>query len=341
MNEMSNRTAGKIKKMRTVIALLTAFSVLICAVGAVGLAFMLRREKNYREAINRQYNIINEKQRIIDEEMIPITKFKDYATRYGVSIHFVQQFLSDCIVYNNDYGMVFAPVDDTLKMNSIDTSDIVDMNGRRTYPENDDYTVKTAVDVSQYQGNINWNSVAADGVDAAFIRVGYRGYGAGELKTDSYYYANISGALSAGLDVGVYFFSQAITTEEAVAEADYVLSKISGYNVTLPIVFDMEEISGADARANNLSAKEITDITIAFCERIKAAGHTPMVYGNVEWMCDHLEYSRLEGYAKWFAQYSTRFYFPYDIYAWQYTESGKVNGISGGADVNLIFLPKN
>ena len=143
------------------------------------------------------------------------------------------------------------------------------------------------------------------------------------------------------MEVGVYFFSQAITVDEAIEEADYVLSKLSGYNITLPIVFDMEKIENAEARANSLTAEEITEITLAFCNRIKQAGHTPMVYGNVEWMCERLEYSRLEGYAKWFAQYSGRPFFPYDIYMWQYTDSGKVNGISTGADLSLVFLPKN
>ena len=102
----------------------------------------------------------------------------------------------------------------------------------------------------------------------------------------------------------------------------------------------MEKIEGAEARANSLSAEEATDIAIAFCERIKAAGHTPMVYGNIEWMCDKMELERIDGYAKWFAQYTPKPFFPYDMYAWQYTESGKVNGISTGADLSLIFIPE-
>ena len=102
----------------------------------------------------------------------------------------------------------------------------------------------------------------------------------------------------------------------------------------------METIEGVNARANDLDAKTATDIAIAFCDRIKLEGYTPMVYGNVEWMCDHLELSRLEEYPKWFAQYTSKFFFPYDMLMWQYTESGKVNGIYTGADISLMFIPK-
>lgn len=342
LNELAPRINKRIKKLHIIIALLTAFSLLLCIAGCVCCAIVLRREGNYKAAIKSQRGTIAEKQRIIDEEMIPIEKFKDYADRYGVNIHFIQQFIIDAIVYKNDSGICYSPINHTLKMNSVDTSLISDVNGRKVYVENDLYDVKTVVDVSQYQGSVNWSAVAGDGVDAAIIRLGYRGYGAsGDLKTDSYFYSNISGAAAAGLDVGVYFFSQAITPEEAIAEAEFVLNKISAYNVALPIVFDMETINGVDARANNLSAKQITEITTAFCEKIAAAGYTPMVYGNIEWMCDKLELDKLEKYPKWFAQYTSRPFFPYDMLMWQYTESGSVNGIYTGADLSLMFIPKN
>ena len=340
LEEMRSRSAKRIKKLHIIIAVLTAFCLLLCVVGVVGLSLVLKREGNYKSAIQRLNNTVSEKQRIIREDMISKEVFKDYAARYGVSTHFIQQFVDDAIVYKNDYGIAYAPIDKSLAENEIDFSKISEINGRKEYTDTEKFDVKTAVDVSSYQGYINWNSVAADGVDCAIIRAGYRGYSAGDVVTDSYFHTNIRGALDAGLEVGVYFFSQAITVEEAIAEADFILSKISGYNVTLPIVFDMEEISNAEARANSLSAKEVTDITVAFCERIKQAGYTPMVYGNIEWMCDKMELERIDGYAKWFAQYTPKPFFPYDIYAWQYTESGKVNGISTGADLSLIFIPE-
>jgi len=341
LEDMRSRTAKRIKKLHIIIAVLTAFCLILCVVGIISLNIVLKREDNYKSAIKRLNSNISEKQRIINEDMISKESFKDYAARYGVSTHFIQQFIDDAIVYKNDYGIAYSPIDESLTKNGIDTSKISDINGRKEFTATEDYEVKTAVDVSSYQGYINWSSVAADGIDCAFIRVGYRGYSAGDIVTDSYYSTNIRGALDAGLEVGIYFFSQAITVDEAIAEADFVLSKISGYDVTLPIVFDMERLSNADARANSLTKDQITDITVAFCDRIKQAGYTPMVYGNIEWMCDYVELGRLEGYNKWFAQYSSRPFFPYEMYMWQYTEEGKVNGISYGADLNLVFIPKN
>lgn len=338
MNEQNIRDFKKNSKSKAVIALLLSLCLLlICALGG-GIWIYIRHRSNFEAAIDRLYDTVNEKQRIIEEEMISKDLFKEYAVRYGINTQFVQQFVDDAIVYKNETGIAYAPIDDTLKKTFVDTSLISTVNGRRIY-NSTDIQAKTVVDVSRYQKSINWNSVAGDGVDGAMIRVGYRGYSQyGEINGDSYFSSNINGALNAGLDVGVYFFSQAITEEEAIEEAEYVISKIKDYDVTLPVVFDMEEIPDSDARANSLSSAKITDITIAFCERIAQAGYTPMVYGNTKWMCEKVEISRLEKYGKWIAQYNNRPYFPYEYEMWQYTETGTVNGIPGNADINLMFI---
>ena len=116
---------------------------------------------------------------------------------------------------------------------------------------------------------------------------------------------------------------------------------MKGYTVRYPIVFDMEEITTEGARTANLTAAQITDLTIAFCERIKSAGYTPMIYGNVKWMMEHVELSRLTSYQKWFAQYYNKPFFPYEFQIWQYTNKGKVNGITGEVDLNLCFVNYN
>ncbi len=213
----------------------------------------------------------------------------------------------------------------------------VDENGIIEY--NDGIvTSKKGIDVSKFQGNIDWRSVKADGVEYAFIRMGYRGYGsAGKLVTDETFEKNIKGATANGVDVGVYFFSQAVNEEEAIEEANYVLEAIKGYDVTYPVVIDIEEVTDKDARTAEMTQQQWTKNCIAFCETIKAAGYTPMIYGNLKTFFIMLDMEQLTMYDKWFAQYDTSVYFPYEFKIWQYSESGTVNGISTDVDLNVSF----
>lgn len=192
------------------------------------------------------------------------------------------------------------------------------------------------VDVSVYQGDIDWQKVADSGIKFAMIRLGYRGYGTGALVEDQYFLTNLNGALNAGLDVGVYFFSQALNAEEAVEEADFVLERIRGYNITMPIVFDWEYIS-EEARTADMDARTLTDCYIAFCDHIAAAGYTPMSYFNTFQSRKDIYIKELEQYPYWLALYSHRMTFPYKIDMWQYTSTGKVPGIAGDVDINMYF----
>ena len=213
----------------------------------------------------------------------------------------------------------------------------VDEDGIIEY--NDDIiTSKKGIDVSKFQGNIDWSSVKEDGVEYAFIRMGYRGYGSsGKLVTDENYEKNIKGATANGVEVGVYFFSQAINEEEAIEEANYVLEAIEGYDVTYPVVIDIEEVTDKDARTADRTKEQWTKNCIAFCETIKAAGYTPMVYGNLKTFFIMLDMEQITMYDKWFAQYDTSLYFPYEFKIWQYSESGTVSGISTDVDLNVSF----
>ena len=152
-------------------------------------------------------------------------------------------------------------------------------SGRIEYTGSD-YDVLRGVDVSEHQLDIDWKQVAASGVDYAYIRVGWRGYTEGGLFEDVYFERNIQGALDAGLHVGVYMFSQAVTVQEAIEEADFVLERIGKYNVTLPVVFDWEKIEAAEARSHGLTMELRTDCARAFCETVKSAGYVPCVYFN-------------------------------------------------------------
>ena len=194
------------------------------------------------------------------------------------------------------------------------------------------------IDVSYYQGQIDWEKVKASGIEFAMIRLGYRGYGQeGKLMEDKMAFRNIEGALDAGLKVGIYFFSQAITVEEAVEEAEFVLERIEGYNITMPVVFDWEYIS-EEARTAKMDRRTLTDCYKAFCEKIAEAGYTPMSYFNTYQSRQLMYLHELEDYPFWLALYSDRMTFPYRFEMWQYTDSGRVPGIEGKVDINLYFV---
>lgn len=193
------------------------------------------------------------------------------------------------------------------------------------------------IDVSKYQGNIDWEKVAAEGVEFAFLRVGLRGYGSGKIVEDDSFETNIQGALRSGIKVGVYFFSQATTEEEAIEEANFVLEKIAPYQVDCPVVFDVEKVSDSTARMNQLTPQERTNVTIAFLDTIEAAGYQSMFYHNMETALLLLELDRLEDYDRWFAYYGEQFYYPYQYGVWQYSEKGRIDGIDADVDLNIAF----
>lgn len=202
--------------------------------------------------------------------------------------------------------------------------------------------VETAlgIDVSVYQGVIDWQKVADAGVDFAIIRVGYRGYGSeGKMMPDKYFVQNIEGALNAGLDVGVYYFSQAITVEEARQEAAYVIEQVKNYPLTYPVVFDWERQNYSGSRTQTVpSVNTMCQMANAFCADITAAGYEAMVYFNPSEGYKQYDLSQLMNYPFWLAQYNSVPTFYYDFDMWQYTSSGRVSGISGNVDLNLRFF---
>ena len=195
------------------------------------------------------------------------------------------------------------------------------------------------IDVSKYQKNINWQKVKNAGINFVIIRCGYRGYGSGVLVEDPMFASHISGAKAAGLRVGVYFFSQAVTEAEAVEEASMAVKLANRYGINMPIAIDSEYAAGGRGRADGLSKADRTRITIAFCNTVANSGHTPMVYASKNWFSEHLSPSQFPGsYRIWVAQYSTKCTYGgrYDI--WQNTSKGQVDGISGNVDMNVSSI---
>lgn len=213
-----------------------------------------------------------------------------------------------------------------------------DTAGRLHY-EDDTRISRTVVDVSTYQKNIDWTAVSDDGIEMAMIRLGYRGYKTGVLSLDSHYEKNVQEARSAGLDIGVYFFSQAITVAEAEEEARYVMRHVRGKHINGPIAFDMEPISGGD-RISSLTTAQKTEIADAFCQLLEKNGYSPIIYGNPDWLQTHLDMTLLTDYPVWLAHYTSLTNWPYAYDMWQYTDSGKVSGIGSGVDLSIQIMEK-
>ena len=209
--------------------------------------------------------------------------------------------------------------------------------------EKNGITARMGIDVSEFQGEeIDWEQVRKSGVEFAIIRVGYRAYGeSGDIVMDAMYEQNIEGALNAGLDVGVYFFSQAISAAEAVEEAEFVLENVKKYDITGPVVYDTEAIKWDDARTDENTKQEFTNYCKVFCDTVSHAGYDPMIYSNIEWMAFTLDMEELSEYDFWYADYFDAPQCPYDYKIWQYSENGVVPGINANVDLNLWFQEEN
>ena len=194
------------------------------------------------------------------------------------------------------------------------------------------------IDVSKYQPTVDWKKVKNAGINFVMIRCGYRGYGSGVLVEDPMYRSHITGAKAAGLRVGVYYFSQAINEAEAVEEASVAVALAKKYGINMPIAIDSEYAAGGSGRADRLSKSERTAITKAFCDTVKSAGYTPMVYASKSWFSDHLNVSQLSGYRIWVAHYANQCGYTGTYHIWQNTDKGKVDGIPGYVDMNISSI---
>ena len=230
------------------------------------------------------------------------------------------------------------PVDlePTVPENSYDPAGFYEEGGFKRY-KSEDTLASVGVDVSSHQQEIDWELVAANGVEFAMIRVGYRGYTEGEIQSDDYFVQNIEGARAAGLDVGVYFFSQALDEQEAIDEANYVLEQIKDYPLSYPVIFDWEDIE-ADARTDGMDSVQLTKNAIAFCDTIEQAGYRAGVYFNQRFGYEEFDLESLQDYVFWLAEYNDTPSFSFHFQIWQYCNDGRVDGIKTDVDLNLAFL---
>lgn len=251
----------------------------------------------------------------------------------------LRDFYPDDLVLPDSGKYYFLPISDTLAKNEYDIKNVIQNEDNTiSYVEEEETISRKGIDVSRYQGNINWEQVAGDGVEYAMIRLGIRGYSEGALVLDENYAVNMQGAIANGLDVGAYFFTQATSEAEALEEAQFVIENLAPYQITFPVVLDVEAVGSSNARTKDLTVEERTQYVITFCEAVKKAGYTPMIYGNLKSFLLMLDLEQLEDYEKWFAAYDTsKIYFPYAFSIWQYTDKGSVAGIDGEVDLNITL----
>lgn len=220
----------------------------------------------------------------------------------------------------------------------------------KTYTHQDRFVssgIQQGIDVSYHNGTLDWSTIKAAGVDFAILRAAYRGYGTeGTLVRDAKFAEYMQGAMSQGIPVGAYIYSQAITTAEAVQEANYILNIVRGYSLDLPIVFDYEFAGVKTGRLDSawssgkLNKSKMTDIALAFCDTIKNAGYDAMVYANKTFLSKNLDHEVIEnaGYDVWLAHYTTNTNYTGDYKIWQYTSSGRIPGIEGKRfDCNFMY----
>ena len=256
------------------------------------------------------------------------------------TVETLRPYYPDDIVVVSGGKFHFVPINRELKLNNYEVTNLnILENGEFQYLTDGQVTSHKGIDVSSHQGNIDWNLVAQDGVEFAIIMVGYRGYGSeGRLVVDEKFENNIKGATAAGIKVGVYFFSQAINEAELLEEANLVLEQIAPYKIECPVVYDVEKTS-AQGRMNAISVEERTQLTKLFCQTIADAGYRPMIYHNTEMGALLINIAELEDYDKWYASYSDQMFYPYDYKIWQYSDKGKIQGISTDVDLNICFAP--
>lgn len=225
-----------------------------------------------------------------------------------------------------------------LPKHEYDFTKLVCQSNLMKYYEDGKQVSFVGADISKYQDYVDFVKLKKAGVDFVMLRVGARGYGSGQIVMDDYFFDNIKRATDAGLQVGVYFFSQAVTEDEAREEANIVLESIKDYKLTYPVAFDMEHIENDTARIDALSKSDKTKITKAFLDTIKNAGYKAMIYGNKEWLLKEIDMSKLTAYDVWLSQMEDIPDYPYKFTMWQYTNTATIDGVAGYVDLNISFI---
>ncbi len=244
------------------------------------------------------------------------------------------------LVTNPDGTDEWVLISPYLTKNTYDFTKMEDKAGLKRYMENGKKVSYVGTDISKQTGSVNFASLKAAGVDFVMIRLGGRGYSSGQITLDENFKENIEGAIAEGLDIGVYFYSQAISQDEAIEEVNFVVNNLEPYraHIKYPIAFDMEFVANDEARIDGLSREDRTTIATYFLDGVKAAGYVPMIYGDKEWLIKEVDLAKLQNYDVWLTQEEDIPDYPYQYAMWQYSTKGVLNGIKGDANLNICFI---
>ena len=241
-------------------------------------------------------------------------------------------------INDSTLGEIWITELDGVPVNKLDNNNFSADSNLKYYNENGKAASSEGIDISSYSGNIDWKKVKESGIDFAMIRVGGRGYGEkGEMYTDERALEYINGAKAEGIKVGAYFFSQAVSTEEAIEEADYVKTVLGDIKLDYPVAYDWEIIKDDDARTDSVSASQATECARAFCDRVKELGYTPILYSPSRELYFKYDLSRLADIDIWYCEYANVPTFYYEFSMWQYSATGTIDGIEGAVDLNICF----
>jgi GH25 family lysozyme M1 (1,4-beta-N-acetylmuramidase) len=228
-------------------------------------------------------------------------------------------------------------LDDDIDRNKYDYSNLKSKSPIMTYTVEDQVVSTCGVVISASLGEVDYAKLKNAGVDFVMIKIGARGYSSGNIVMDANYEDNLVAAKKAGLDIGVYFCSQAVSKSEAREEADTVLDAIEKYSIKYPVAFMMENVTDDMARIEALETSDRTQIAKAFMDRIENSGYTPVLYGDLEWLLTYLDMSKLTDYDVWYAQDGSKPDYPYEFTMWQYSSNSTVSGIDTKASMILSF----
>lgn len=271
---------------------------------------------------------------IVEDEIIEKNSISNADTE-------INEIADEINIYDIEDGYLMVKYNAAATIHEYNWDKYLNNNSMYYNYEDDNYKSTLGIDVSEYQGNIDWKKVRDSGVEFAILRLGYRGYGqAGRLVLDKGFEEYYKNATDNGIEIGVYFFSQAINIDEAMEEAEFLLNNIGNKRITYPVVFDLEKIKNDTARTDKLTGEEITNIALTFCKKIESSGYTACVYGNSKTFTTKMKLELFNGYKKWYADYLKEPLYPYEFSIWQYTETGKIDGIDGNVDMDICFIKK-
>ena len=267
-------------------------------------------------------------------ELLPIEGYKVPITETKVHVKEKVEYLAidDISLLIKTEDEVDADAEDSAVAGALADADKTEIQKLQATSGN----AKVGIDVSKWNGIIDWDKVKNAGVQFAIVRAGYRGSVTGSLVEDPQFVANMKGAAAAGIPVGVYFFTQATDEKEAVEEASAVLELIRDFQLSYPVFIDTEG-AGGNGRADGLGAETRTLVCEAFCRTVENAGYTAGVYASRNWYNNNLQTARLENYHIWLAEYRSVPLYQGYYKTWQYTSKGKVDGIEGRVDMNITY----